>query len=276
MSQDEPRFRGFAQLVGEQSFSRIASSSVCVIGLGGVGSWVVEALARCGIGAVSLVDLDEVCITNVNRQLHALSDHVGKPKADLLRDRVMQINPGCNVLSVRKFFTRENADQILLPEYDLIIDTIDSVDHKTDLILECVYRDLPVITAGSGGERLNPLSIKLADLAYTEYDPLLQIVRKRLRQQHDFPRGERGRFDIPCVYAPLQRGPRRPAGCEVEEGESKTRKSCNDGLGSAVFMTGSMGFVVASEAVRLLSLDSRSPAYSWKEKRWGGQRPPVI
>lgn len=206
MSQENERFRGFRQLIGDMAFERVVASSICVIGLGGVGSWVVEALARSGVGALTLVDLDEVCITNVNRQLHALTENVGKSKAQLLKDRVHQINPDCKVTAVKRFFTAESADKVLLPEYDLIIDTIDSVDHKTDLILECVRRNLPVITVGSGGERLEPLGIQVVDLAFTVYDPLLQIVRKRLRQQHNFPRGDKKRFHIPCVYAPLQRG----------------------------------------------------------------------
>ena len=273
MSQESDRFRGFEQLVGSQAYSRIASASVCIVGLGGVGSWVVEALARCGVGSLTLIDLDEVCVTNINRQLHALTSVVGQSKAEILRERVLDINPGCSVRAVRKFFTLENAESLLLPEYDLIVDTIDSVDHKTDLILECVRRDLPMITVGSGGDRLDPLGIKLTDLAFTVYDPLLQIVRKRLRQQNNFPRGERKRFNIPCVYAPLQRGPREPKECSSDDQAGTTdRKSCNDGLGSAVFVTGAMGFVVASEVTRILSREERGVAYPWKDKRWNQSR----
>lgn len=269
MTSTDDRFRGFQQLVGDDAYARIARSSVCIIGLGGVGSWVAEGLARSAVGAITVVDLDDVCITNINRQLQALSSNVGRSKAEVLASRIAEINPGCLVRAEKRFFTAATADAVLLPSYDLVIDTIDAVDHKTDLLLECVRRDLPVISVGSGGDRLDPQAITVKDFAFTDYDGMLQIVRKRLRHKFNFPRGDRGRFDIPCVYAPRQRGPRIQS-CAGNDPriQPRSRKSCNDGLGSAAFMTGALGLFAAAEAIRILGAERRSLVYPWKEKRW--------
>lgn len=262
MSQQLDTFRGFAQLVGQQAFGRISSASVCVVGLGGVGSWAVEALARCGVGALTLVDLDEVCATNVNRQVQATTRSVGRPKADALAERVLEIHPACRVTAVRRFFSRPTADEILAGGIDLVVDAIDRVENKALLIAECVARNLPLITTGSAGDRLDPSALTVSDLARTIHDPLLQIVRKDLRQQYRFPAGERRRFGIPCVYAPKQRNDAKPS-CAAGSG----RRSCNDGLGSAVFVTGAAGFLAAAEAIRVLSAERQAELYPWRMKR---------
>jgi tRNA A37 threonylcarbamoyladenosine dehydratase len=241
-----------------------------VVGLGGVGSWTVEALARCGVGSLTLVDLDEVCVTNVNRQLHALSSTVGTSKAEVLATRVREINPECSVSVVKRFFSEKTADEILGRGYSLVLDTIDTAEHKVTLLAECAHREVPVITVGSAGNRISPTSARVEDLSKTIHDPLLMIVRKKLRQDHAFPRGERTRFDIPCVYAPLQRGPGdgEEERCDVGEGQPRARgKSCNAGLGSAVFMTGTIGFIAASEAISFLSRETPTHPYRWVESR---------
>ncbi len=264
------RFMGFAQLVGADAYERISRASVCVVGLGGVGSWTVEALARCGVGALTLVDLDEVCVTNVNRQLHALTSTVGTSKAEVLGERVREINPTCSVRVLKKFFSQRTAEEILGCGYSLLLDTIDTAEHKVILLAECATRGIPAITVGSAGDRTSPTSARVEDLSKTIHDPLLQIVRKKLRQDHNFPRSERTRFDIPCVYAPLQRGPRdeEPPRCETDNEQPRSRaKSCNAGLGSAVFMTGTIGFIAASEAISLLSGEPAEHPYRWVEDR---------
>lgn len=252
MEEIDPRFRGTYQLLGRKHFARVSAASVCVVGLGGVGSWSVEALARSGVGQITLVDLDDVCITNINRQVHAVTDTVGKPKADLLAQRIGAINPACRVTVIRKFFSRLTADEILSIGFDLVLDTIDRNENKTTLIGECVKRSIRVITVGSAGNRLDSANITVSDLAKTIHDPLLQIVRKQLRQHYDFPKGERAKFNVPCVYAPQQRGPRtgNEFGECIDTGEG--RKSCNDGLGSAVYVTGALGFRAAGEVIRIL------------------------
>lgn len=258
MSTIDPRFQGTCQLLGEAHFARIQSASVCVVGLGGVGSWSVEALARSGIGALTLVDLDEVCVTNINRQIHALSDTVGRSKAELLAERVRGINPHCSVRVIRKFFSESTVDEILCHAFDVVLDTIDRNENKTTLIGECVQRGLRVVTVGSGGDRRDSSTATISDLARTIHDPLLQIVRKQLRKQYGFPSGERAKFHIPCVYAPRQRNTQ--VRCA---GDATSRKSCNDGLGSAVFVTGALGFMAAGEVVRLLGEKAPPTLYPW-------------
>lgn len=258
----DARFRGISQLLGEEAFRRVQGSTVCVVGLGGVGSWVVEALARSGVGSLILVDLDDVCVTNINRQLQATSATVGLPKAQLLAERVRDISPNCIVEPVLKFFSRSTAHCILSRPLDLVVDTIDRVANKTLLIAECVSRGIPLVTTGSAGDRLDPSAVRSCDLSKTVHDPLLQIVRKDLRGTFGFPRGERSPFNIPCVYAPQQRNAPRVV-CEG----GQTRRSCNDGLGSAVFVTGAVGFMAASVAVRALSEDRPTEAYPWHRKR---------
>jgi tRNA A37 threonylcarbamoyladenosine dehydratase len=253
MDDVDPRFRGTYQLLGSEHFGRIRAASVCVVGLGGVGSWSVEALARSGVGSLTLVDLDEVCVTNINRQIHALTDTVGRSKAELLAERVLAINPQCKVQVVRKFFSLATADEILGPGFDIVLDTIDRNENKTTLIGECVKRSLRVVTVGAGGDRKSAANATATDLARTIHDPLLQIVRKQLRQEYGFPKGERTLFNVPCVYVPNQRGPRK----QDDKGEcgvgAQGRKSCNDGLGSAVYVTGVLGFMAAGEVIRLLA-----------------------
>jgi len=260
------RFKGTEQLLGSEHFSRVSQASVCVVGLGGVGSWSVEALARSGVGAITLVDQDEVCETNINRQIQALSSTVGRSKAELLAERVRQINPACKVTVVAKFFTRKTADEILSPGFDVVLDTIDRNENKTVLIGECVRRQIRVVTVGAGGDRTSPQDITIADLARTIHDPLLQIVRKQLRQEYHFPKGERAKFYVPCVYAPKQRGPRTPGALTCET-DSRGRKSCNDGLGSAVFVTGTLGFIAAGEVVRVLGELPATTLYPWLSGR---------
>lgn len=260
MDEVDPRFRGTQQLLGEEHFLRVRKASVCVVGLGGVGSWSVEALARSGIGSISLVDLDEVCITNVNRQIQALTHTVGQSKCELLAERVLAINPACQVRVVRKFFSETTAEEILSSHYDVVLDAIDRNENKTTLLGECAKRAVPVVTVGSAGDRLDARNATVTDLARTIHDPLLQIVRKQLRQRYNFPKKERALFNIPCVYIPLQRGPRESRGATECAAAETGRKSCNDGLGSAVYVTGALGLMAAGEVIRMLGANESREA----------------
>jgi len=264
MDDINPRFRGTYQLLGPQHFARVSSASVCVVGLGGVGSWSVEALARSGVGALTLVDLDEVCVTNINRQIHAMTHTVGHSKAQLLADRVKAINPDCRVRVEQKFFTASTANEILSPGFNVVLDTIDRNENKTTLIGECVNRSIQVIAVGAGGDRLDASKVTVEDLARTIHDPLLQIVRKQLRQQYNFPKGERTKFHVACVYAPKQRGPRDAESDTVCAPNSEGRRSCNDGLGSAVYVTGVLGFLAAGEVINTLGREPDGVLYPWR------------
>ena len=164
MTEVDPRFGGVARLCGENGLRRLGESSVCVIGVGGVGCWAAEALARSGVGAITLVDLDDVCVTNTNRQLHAVEGAHGRPKVDVMRERLLTIAPGGRVEAVRQFVTGENAARVLGGEFDCVIDAIDSVTNKCAIILTCLERGLPLVVAGAAGGRLDPTLVRVDDL----------------------------------------------------------------------------------------------------------------
>ena len=260
MSDYEARFGGIARLYGAEGLRRLASSHVCVIGLGGVGCWVVEALARTGIGKLTLVDMDEVCLSNVTRQLHALDDTIGRSKAGLLAERVAKISPQCEVIFEECFFTDSTMHRLLEPSFDYIVDAIDTTNYKCLLIAEAFKRNLNVITCGGAGGRTDPSRIQVADLAYTLNDPLLLQVRKRLRQQYGFPSHRRQKFKVDCVFS--DELPVFPSGdglvsCTREKG-ADYRLNCDYGFGSATFITGTFGFFLAAEVVRRIALGSPS------------------
>ncbi len=248
------RFSGIARLYGSAGAERLRASHVCVVGVGGVGSWAVEALARSGIGALTLVDLDEVCVSNVNRQLPALTSEVGKAKVRVLQERVGGINAECSVQVVEEFFTRSNAAEILLTRFDCVLDGIDDVGNKALLLAECIRRRIPVVSAGGAGGRRDPTAIRVADLAFTSHDRLLQRVRKVLRAEYGFSEEPKTPFGIPCVYSietpvfPQSDG----TVCATRGDAIDLRMNCNSGYGSATFVTGSFGFAASAEVVRLI------------------------
>ena len=249
------RFGGIARLYGADGARKLRGAHVCIVGVGGVGSWAVEALARTGVGALTLVDLDEVCVSNVNRQLPALTSEVGKPKVQVLKERVTGINPECAVRTVEEFFTGSNADQVLAERYDCVLDGIDTVTHKSLLLAECTRRNLPVISVGGAGGRRDPTAIRVADLAFSSHDRLLQRVRKILRTEHGFPVDPRIFFGIPCVYsveAPIFPQPDGTV-CATRGDATELRMNCNSGYGSATFVTGAFGFAAAAEVVRAIA-----------------------
>lgn len=252
MSDYSTRFSAIGRLYGVDGLARIRKARVCVIGLGGVGSWAVEALARSGVGALTLVDMDEVCLSNVNRQIHATTETVGRGKAALLAERVGQIAPECRVSVEEVFFTESTMDRLLAPEYDYMIDAIDATKHKCLLIAEVRKRGLKLITCGGAGGSIDPSRIKIQDLARTINDPLLLQVRKKLRREYGFPKRSRQKFKIDCVYSDeLPRFPQSDGSvaCEREPG-ADYRLNCDVGFGSATYVTGTVGFFLAAEVVR--------------------------
>jgi tRNA threonylcarbamoyladenosine dehydratase len=251
----EERFSGIARLYGSDGASALREAQVCVVGVGGVGSWSVEALARSGVGALTLVDLDEVCVSNVNRQLPALTTEVGKPKVQVLNERVFGINPGCRVTAIEEFFTSANANRIFTAQFDCVLDAIDDVGNKSLLLAECARRNFPVVTMGGAGGRRDPTAVRVGDLAFTSHDRLLQRVRKILRAEYNFSRDPKAPFGIPCVYSvepPLYPQPDGTV-CTARGAATDLRMNCNSGYGSATFVTGAFGFAAAAEVVRLIT-----------------------
>lgn len=251
------RFGGIQRLVGAPGLERLRNSHVCIIGVGGVGSWAVEALARSGVGALTLVDLDEVCLSNINRQLPALTAEVGKPKVQVLRDRVLQINPLCRVELREEFFTATTAEQLLAPKFDAIVDAIDTLANKCLLLAQCRERRIPVITVGAAGGHRDATAVKLADLAFCSHDRLLRSVRKILRADYSFPRDPTEAFGIPAVFSNEPQVYPRADGtvCAARSEAADLKLNCNSGYGTAAFVTGTFGFAAAGWVVRTLAQD---------------------
>lgn len=247
----ERRFGGISRLYGQDGLRRLLQAHVCVVGIGGVGSWAAEALARSAVGAITLVDLDEVCETNLNRQVHAIEGTVGRAKVEVMADRIRAIQPECRVEARQVFFTPATADNILQPGFDFVIDAIDNVPNKCLLIARCRSLDLPVITTGAAGGRREPGRIQTADLARAIHDPLLAKVRKVLRQEHGFPRERRLKFEVDCVYSPESRFFPQENGsvCPSKDPGTPLRLDCESGFGTASFVTGAFGFALAARAV---------------------------
>lgn len=250
----EHRFGGIARLVGAHGLQRLRAAHVCVVGIGGVGSWTVEALARSGVGALTLIDLDEVCVTNINRQLHALDGTVGRAKVDVMAERVRLINPECRVTPVAEFFTEANAARLLAPDFSFVVDAIDSVSNKCRLLALCRERKLPVVSCGAAGGRLDATGVRVADLADVTHDRLLSEVRKRLRKEHGFPPLGK-KLGVPCVFSPETPVEPEPPACAAEGhgSEAPPRLNCEWGYGSATFVTGTFGFAAAGWVVRRLA-----------------------
>lgn len=251
---DSERFSGISRLYSRPGLERLQASHVAVIGLGGVGSWSVEALARSGVGTLTLIDLDEVCVSNVNRQLHAIDGQFGRPKVDAMADRIRAINPNVQVHSIPEFFTAGNADKILSVPYDFIIDAIDSVKQKCLLISMCRERQIPIIVTGASGGRRDAIQIQVRDLSLSHHDRLLQEVRSRLRTKHGFPPPNE-KFGFDCVFSPqsVVYPGKNGTVCHTRDPSVAVRMDCNSGYGTATHVTGTFGFVAASYVINRLT-----------------------
>jgi tRNA A37 threonylcarbamoyladenosine dehydratase len=251
------RFGGIGRLYGERALERFRTAHVCVIGVGGVGSWIVEALARSAVGHLTLIDLDNVAESNINRQIQALTDTIGQPKIEALRDRIAQINPFCQVNLVEDFIEPDNIAQLIggnrpgAARFDYVVDAIDSVKAKAALIAYCRDHGLPLLTSGGAGGQLDPTRIEVRDLARTEQEPLLKKVRKLLRAEYGFARGEKQKYHIDAVFSmePL-RYPEAEDACEIES--SITGLNCA-GFGSSMVVTASFGMIAAAHILRKMA-----------------------
>jgi len=247
----ERRFGGVARLYGIEGSARLRDSHVCVVGIGGVGSWSAEALARNGIGRITLIDLDMVAESNTNRQIHALGDVFGKAKVDAMAERILAINPDCRVSCIEDFVTPENAATLLDQDFSVVIDAIDQVRAKAAMIAFCHRRKLPIVVAGAAGGQLDPTQVRISDLTQTIQDPLLAKVRSILRREYGFARDGKKKFGVPAVYStePL-RYPANDAACDTERGPAGLNCA---GFGSSVCVTSVFGMAVAAQAIRSIT-----------------------
>ena len=252
----ERRFGGILRLYGEQALARFTVARVCVLGIGGVGSWAAEALARSAIGHITLVDMDHVAVSNINRQCHALENTLGKAKVQVMATRIRQINPACQVTAIEEFLTVENLEVLLGEHFDYIIDCIDGFRTKARLIAWCRSNKRRVISVGGAGGQTDPTRIRVADLSRTEHDALFSKTRKLLRHEYGFPTNLKRRFDIPCVYSEEQAMfPAKDGTISAQKPDTQSigGLSCAGGLGSVMTVTASFGLVAAAHVLKKLS-----------------------
>lgn len=262
------RFGGVARLYGAAGLARLEAANVCVIGIGGVGSWAAEALARNAVGRITLIDLDHIAPSNTNRQIHALGDAYGRAKVEAMGERIVAINPRCRVSQIDDFVTEDNVAE-MLGGFDWVIDAIDAVKVKTAIIGWARRQHARVITCGGAGGQLDPTRVRLEDLSRTVQDPLLAKVRGNLRRQWNFPRNPKRKFGIQAVYSdePLQYPEPEQQACEIDEApppapiarQAPQGLACA-GFGSSVAVTAVFGFVAASAVVSAIVAGSAGAA----------------
>lgn len=246
----EQRFGGIGRLYTPEGLARLRQAHICVIGIGGVGSWAVEALARSGIGKITMIDMDDICVTNINRQIHALTGNIGKLKTEVMRDRITLINPECDVQIIDDFLSSDNLAEYLSRGYDYVIDAIDSVKTKAALIAYCKRNKIKIISVGGAGGQTDPTQIQIADLTKTIQDPLMSKVRSTLRKDYHFSQNPKRKFGVDCVFStqPLI-FPQMTEGCEIS-----ATMNCANGFGAATMVTATFGFFAVSRVIdKLLS-----------------------
>ena len=251
----ERRFAGVAKIYGEESFNHYEHSHVMVIGIGGVGSWAVEALARTGLGELTLVDMDVIAASNINRQLPAITTTLGHEKIEVMAERCRAINPRIKINLIDDYLTPDNIQDVLANTPDLILDCIDDVKAKFALMLHCRFNKIPLIVSGGAGGKLDPLKIRVADLSKTEQDPMLAKLRTQLRSK-GICKKPKEKFGITCVYS-------------IDNPFSSAEVCPSAGLrcggyGSAVVVTSSFAMVAVSEVLKKLDQKKAQQSKSLK------------
>jgi len=245
-------FDGIARLYGKEAYALIKNMHVCVIGIGGVGSWVVEALARSAVGKITLIDYDTIALSNVNRQIHTLNISIDQKKCQAMKERVNKINPDCVVDVIDDFITLENMSDYLSRNYDYVVDAIDSIKFKAGIIYHCKRNKIPIITTGGAGGLTDTSVIKIADLTKTYNDALAAKVRSTLREQYNFTRNPKRRFGIDCVFSSEQQCYPKDDGTVSYEkpGIHGVSLDCRFGYGAASFVTGTFGFIATAHIIK--------------------------
>ncbi len=258
MGSDEysQRFGGIQRLYGTASAEVLREMHVFVAGVGGVGSWVVEALARTGVGKLTFIDGDTVDVSNANRQLHTLTDTFDQSKVEVMAERVRQINPECEVNAIHEYINMENMNGYLDNKdgdggYDYVVDALDSIKFKSNMIAYCKRNKIPIVATGGAGGLTDPSMIHVADLSKTFNDPLAAKVRSRLRGEFNFSRNPKRSFGVECIFSSQQQVYPKDDGSVSHEkpGIHGVSLDCRFGYGSASFVTASFGFMAASRVV---------------------------
>ena len=248
----EQRFGGIGRLYTPEGLAKLRQSHICVIGIGGVGSWAVEALARSGIGKITMIDMDDICVTNINRQIHALTSTVATLKTEAMKTRIAEINPECQVEIIDDFISPDNLADYLNRGYDYVIDAIDSVKTKAALIAYCKRNKISLITTGGAGGQTDPSQIQITDLSKTIQDPLASKVRSLLRKEYHFSQNPKRKFGVDCVFStqPLI-FPKMGEGCSAT-------MNCANGFGAVTIVTATFAFFAVGRVIdKLLQAESK-------------------
>ncbi|RTE86226.1 MULTISPECIES: tRNA cyclic N6-threonylcarbamoyladenosine(37) synthase TcdA [Gammaproteobacteria] len=259
MSDYSLRFGGIGRLYGSAQLHRIQQLSIAVAGLGGVGSWAAEALVRSGVGHITLIDMDDIAMSNTNRQLHTLQSTVGQSKAEVLAQRFKDINPELSVTVVDDFIQAEQPLALIPEGTDGILDAIDSLNAKTALLAHCVRNKIKVVTTGGAGGQIDPTQIKVTDLARVQQDPLMAKARNTLRRNYGFSRNPKRKFGIDCVYSEEQLRYPLDSGevTYTKPGEAARSLDCSSGFGASMMVTGTFGLMASAQLLkRLLQLET--------------------
>lgn len=235
-------------LIGQEGVETLKNSKVVIFGVGGVGSYAAEALVRVGIGSFKLVDFDEICLTNINRQLHALRSTVGKPKVEVMKERMLDINPKAEIEIFQFFYSEEDADTFLADKPDYVLDAIDTVKSKVSLAKECLQREIPLISCMGAGNRLDASGFRVDDISKTTIDPLAKAVRKLLKKE-GITEGYKVVFSPEPTLKPLQSGPNCATNCICPSGDGHCAKK-RQIPGSVSFVPSVAGLLMAGEVVR--------------------------
>jgi len=249
----QARFAGLARVYGDAALNLLAQAHFCIVGVGGVGSWAAEACARSGIGSITLIDHDDIHISNTNRQLHTLQHNIDRSKVEVLRERILEINPECHCHAIDDLVTRGNIDKFEFAQFDYVIDAIDHVSHKLTLMHHCRRNKIRCISTGGAGGLTDPTQILVKDLTQSFNDPLLAKLRSTLRQQLDYSRNPKRRYAMDCVFSAEQ--PVYPVGdgsvsYEKPEVPERTTLDCETGIGSFVGVTACFGFTATAHAIK--------------------------
>lgn len=250
------RFAAVGRVYGEAAVQRLAQAHCCVVGVGGVGSWVAEALVRSGVGQITLIDHDDITESNINRQIHAATSTVERAKVSVMAERIFDINPHCVCHPVDDMLVPNNIEKHIDTRFDYVVDAIDTVKSKVSLIYHCKRNAIPVLTIGGAGGRTDPARVKIGDLNKTTKDSLASRVRKRLRSQYGWTRNPARRFGVECVYSDQQ--PMFPQGdgtvAQSKPALAGVTLDCNTGYGSVVGVTAVFGMIAASRVIDKLVL----------------------
>ncbi len=256
MANAKQRYDGVERLYGHGTVARLRTKHVAVVGVGGVGSWAAEAFARSGVGRITLIDADEVCVSNTNRQSHALATTVGRSKVGVLTERLLAIDPSLTVVPLEAFVTTKNLDALLAHDYDLVLDACDALRIKVDMIAFLKRRKIPVVVSGSAGGRTDPTMIRTRDLAKTEQDMLLARVRAKLRDEYGWTRNPKRYFGVPAVYSLEQvryvDAQGQVCRAKPDDLEVGGRLDCRGGLGAAMHVTATFGMVAVHRGLERL------------------------